>query len=221
MVDSEVPHSHVIVETEIRNEGVPYADSFCLLSRFCLIQTGPTTCHLKITAEVKFVKSIIGFMKCKKKKKKKRRQWWWSRHPFSFDFERTRMTHCRCGGGGGVFVLFLLLLSFVAKHRPLMVSYLLSSTSRRTNESNSKREREKDKEESRRLSLSPIMSKSLEMKKLKFSKSLTRFIKCHLLCARSAMIEKNTISSLQESLNDLGKIFFLLSSSLFDLSLLT
>ena len=46
------------------------------------------------------------------------------------------------------------------------------------------------------------------MKKIKFEKSMSYFVKCHILCARSAFIEKNTMAALQESFNDLSKFFF-------------
>lgn len=50
-----------------------------------------------------------------------------------------------------------------------------------------------------------ILSTVFIMNKWKFRKSLSRFIKCHILCARSAFIEKNTNTALQESFNDLSK----------------
>jgi hypothetical protein len=43
------------------------------------------------------------------------------------------------------------------------------------------------------------------MKKLKIKKSISRFIKCHILCARSAFIEKNAMAALQDSYSDLSK----------------
>lgn len=43
------------------------------------------------------------------------------------------------------------------------------------------------------------------MNKWKFRKSLSRFIKCHILCARSAFIENSTDTALKESFNDLVK----------------
>lgn len=43
------------------------------------------------------------------------------------------------------------------------------------------------------------------MKKLKIKTSFSRFIKCHILCARSAFIEKNAMAALQDSFNDLSK----------------
>ncbi|CAF1688882.1 unnamed protein product, partial [Adineta ricciae] len=43
------------------------------------------------------------------------------------------------------------------------------------------------------------------MKKLKIKKKISRFIKCHILCARSAFIEKNALAALQDSFTDLMK----------------
>ncbi|CAF1003561.1 unnamed protein product [Rotaria sordida] len=42
------------------------------------------------------------------------------------------------------------------------------------------------------------------MKKLKIKSSISRFIKCHILCARSAFIEKNAMAALQDSFTDLN-----------------
>lgn len=47
------------------------------------------------------------------------------------------------------------------------------------------------------------------MKKLKLRKSVSHFIKSHILCARSAFIEKNAMAALQDSFTDLSKFFFL------------
>jgi hypothetical protein len=46
------------------------------------------------------------------------------------------------------------------------------------------------------------------MKKLKIKNSISRFIKCHILCARSAFIEKNAMAALQDSFTDLSKFTF-------------
>lgn len=43
------------------------------------------------------------------------------------------------------------------------------------------------------------------MQKSKLKKSLSRFIKRHILCARSAFIEKNAMAALQDSFTDLSK----------------
>jgi hypothetical protein len=43
------------------------------------------------------------------------------------------------------------------------------------------------------------------MKKMHIKKSITHFIKYHILCARSAFIEKNAMAALQDSFTDLSK----------------
>jgi hypothetical protein len=43
------------------------------------------------------------------------------------------------------------------------------------------------------------------MKELKIKKRISRFIKCHIFCARSAFIEKNAMAALQDSFTDLSK----------------
>lgn len=57
--------SHYILDTEVRNEGIKYADAFFVASRYCLVQTGPHRSHLKLTCEVKYVKSLMAIIKCK------------------------------------------------------------------------------------------------------------------------------------------------------------
>lgn len=57
--------SHYIVDTEVRNEGIKYADAFFVASRYCLVQLGPNRSHLKVTCEVKYVKSLMIIIKCK------------------------------------------------------------------------------------------------------------------------------------------------------------
>ncbi|CAF0821961.1 unnamed protein product [Rotaria sp. Silwood1] len=57
------PGSHYIVETEVFNEGVKYSDTFSLAIRYCIVQTSVTTTHLRVTAHVRFCKSLMGFIK--------------------------------------------------------------------------------------------------------------------------------------------------------------
>ena len=58
------------------------------------------------------------------------------------------------------------------------------------------------------------------MKKLKIRKTISRFIKCHILCARSAFIEKNAMAALQDSFTDLSKFMFHIFINLFIVSVL-
>jgi hypothetical protein len=46
------------------------------------------------------------------------------------------------------------------------------------------------------------------MKKMNIKKSITRFIKYHILCAHSVFIEKNATAALQDSFTDLSKFIF-------------
>jgi hypothetical protein len=65
MIDCELSNSHYIIDTEVRNEGIKYADAFFVASRYCLIQIGPNKSHLKVTCEVRYVKSLMMIIKCK------------------------------------------------------------------------------------------------------------------------------------------------------------
>ena len=57
-------NSHYIIDTEVRNEGIKYADTFFVASRYCLVQIGPNKSHLKVTCEVRYVKSVMMIIKC-------------------------------------------------------------------------------------------------------------------------------------------------------------
>ncbi|CAF4216666.1 unnamed protein product [Rotaria socialis] len=55
--------SYYQVETELFNSGVRYSDTFSLVMRYCILQTSGTTTHLLITAQVRFCKQVLGFIK--------------------------------------------------------------------------------------------------------------------------------------------------------------
>ena len=61
----ELNQSYYIIDTEIRNKGVQYADSFYVASRYCLIQLKGQKTKLKVTCEVKYVKDVMSFAKSK------------------------------------------------------------------------------------------------------------------------------------------------------------
>ncbi|CAF3759864.1 unnamed protein product [Rotaria sordida] len=63
IIDSELSKSHYILDAEIRNEGIKYADAFFVACRYCLVQIGPNKAHLKITGEVRYVKSLMAIIK--------------------------------------------------------------------------------------------------------------------------------------------------------------
>ena len=53
------------VDTLADNSGVPYADSFSVLTHNCLLETGPDSSRLIAKAEIKFKKELWGFLKDK------------------------------------------------------------------------------------------------------------------------------------------------------------
>ncbi|CAF3257477.1 unnamed protein product [Rotaria sp. Silwood2] len=63
IIDCELQKSHYVLDTEIRNEGIKYADSFYVACRYCLIQIGSNKTHLKVTSEVRYVKSLMAIIK--------------------------------------------------------------------------------------------------------------------------------------------------------------
>ncbi|CAF4104784.1 unnamed protein product, partial [Rotaria sp. Silwood2] len=66
VIQCELSKSHYIVDTEVRNEGIKYADAFFVASRYCLIQTGPNKSHLKVTCEVRYIRSLMIIIKLKR-----------------------------------------------------------------------------------------------------------------------------------------------------------
>ena len=67
------------------------------------------------------------------------------------------------------------------------------------------------------------------MKKIKLKRSISRFIKIHILCARSAFIEKHAMQALNDSFTDLSKflcqfiqiLFFTIKENFFFLFILS
>ena len=53
------------VDTEADNSGVPYADSFSVLTHNCLLEVGPESSRLIAKAEIKFKRELWGFLKDK------------------------------------------------------------------------------------------------------------------------------------------------------------
>ncbi|CAM4812951.1 unnamed protein product, partial [Rotaria magnacalcarata] len=51
VVICELSKSHYIVDTEVRNEGIKYANAFFVASRYCLVQLGLNKSHLKVICE--------------------------------------------------------------------------------------------------------------------------------------------------------------------------
>ena len=65
VIESELSQSHFVIDAQVRNEGIKYADSFYVSSRYCLVQVGVDRTHLRVTCEVKYVKSVMGIIKSK------------------------------------------------------------------------------------------------------------------------------------------------------------
>ncbi|CAF0951180.1 unnamed protein product [Adineta steineri] len=63
VIDCELSKSHYIIDTEVRNEGIKYADTFFVASRYCIVQIGANKSHLKVTCEVRYVKSVMMIIK--------------------------------------------------------------------------------------------------------------------------------------------------------------
>ena len=53
------------VDTVADNSGVPYADSFSVITHNCLLETGPDSSRLIAKSEIKFKKELWGFLKDK------------------------------------------------------------------------------------------------------------------------------------------------------------
>ncbi|CAF1471422.1 unnamed protein product [Adineta ricciae] len=63
IIESEIPHSLYVVSTGVYNEGVKYTDSFFVATRYCMYQRDAKHCQLRITAEVKYIKSVNAFVR--------------------------------------------------------------------------------------------------------------------------------------------------------------
>lgn len=55
-----------VINTEVFNEGMRYTDAFFVATRFCMWQRDAKSSSLRITAEVRYVKSVNGIAKCKR-----------------------------------------------------------------------------------------------------------------------------------------------------------
>ncbi len=55
-----------MINTEVFNEGMKYTDAFFVATRFCMFQRDAKKSSLRITAEVRYVKSVNGIARCKK-----------------------------------------------------------------------------------------------------------------------------------------------------------
>ncbi|XP_031567030.1 protein Aster-B-like isoform X3 [Actinia tenebrosa] len=58
-----VPGKVYIVQAVVNNEGIPYGDSFSVVTRYCITKCTDKSCRLRITSEIKYKKSVWGFVK--------------------------------------------------------------------------------------------------------------------------------------------------------------
>lgn len=56
-----------VVKTEVYNEGVKYTDAFFVATKYCMFQRDAKTCGLRVSAEIKYIKSINGIIKGRKR----------------------------------------------------------------------------------------------------------------------------------------------------------
>ncbi|CAM4917426.1 unnamed protein product [Rotaria socialis] len=63
ILEEEKPHSVYVVTTEAYSEGMKYADTFYILTRFCMVQKDAEHSSLLISAEPKFIKYVNVFIR--------------------------------------------------------------------------------------------------------------------------------------------------------------
>ena len=54
-----------IIDAEVINSGVPYADNFMVFNRYCLTRVSANKSRLRVTSHVKYRKSVWGLVKSK------------------------------------------------------------------------------------------------------------------------------------------------------------
>lgn len=64
-MELEKPHSVYRVRTDVNNEGMKYTDAFYVATQFCLYQRDTDHSSLRISTELKYIKSVNGFAKSK------------------------------------------------------------------------------------------------------------------------------------------------------------
>ena len=55
-----------ILKSEVYNEGVKYTDAFFVATQFCMTQRDAEHSSIRISAEINYIKSVNGFVKCKR-----------------------------------------------------------------------------------------------------------------------------------------------------------
>jgi len=57
------PGEFYLVDTECINGGVPYSDNFYIVNRYCISRVSATSSRLVITSEIKYRKTVWGFVR--------------------------------------------------------------------------------------------------------------------------------------------------------------
>ena len=52
-----------IVDANVTNSGLPYTDKFYIANRSCITRISARETRLRVTCEVFYVKSVLGFIK--------------------------------------------------------------------------------------------------------------------------------------------------------------
>ena len=60
---SSQPGVMYLIDAECTPLGIPYADAFYVINRYCLTRVSKEKCRLRVTSEVKFRKSVWGVVK--------------------------------------------------------------------------------------------------------------------------------------------------------------
>lgn len=55
-----------ILKSDVYNEGVKYTDAFFVATQFCMTQRDAEHSSIRISAEINYIKSVNGFVKCKR-----------------------------------------------------------------------------------------------------------------------------------------------------------
>ncbi|CAF2519216.1 unnamed protein product [Rotaria sp. Silwood2] len=63
ILEVEKPHFMYILNTEVYNEGMRYTDTFYVATRFCMVQYDADHSSLRVTAEIRYIKNVNGFIR--------------------------------------------------------------------------------------------------------------------------------------------------------------
>ncbi|CAF3574836.1 unnamed protein product [Adineta steineri] len=62
-LEVDKPHLMYVLSTEVYNEGMKYTDAFYVATKFCMVQCDSEHSSLRVTAEIRYIKSVYGFIK--------------------------------------------------------------------------------------------------------------------------------------------------------------